>query len=200
MGASLDSKDSFLWKYRDYLRRIARRRLGSRLRGKVDESDLVQEAILQACVNRDQFRGTSEAQRRGWLRTILENKIISALRRFSRWRRDSGREMSVEWQSCEFAERGFAGDATTLSLSRQVDHDEDLMRLAEALAALPDDQRRAVEMHHLEELSFAEIAARLGRSKTSVAGLVFRGVRALRARLADSNTGDRDERHRTADV
>jgi RNA polymerase sigma-70 factor (ECF subfamily) len=193
MGASLDCKDSFLWKYRNYLRRIARRRLGSRLRGKVDESDLIQEAILQAYLNRNQFRGTSEAQRRGWLRTILENKIISALRRFSRRRRDSGREISLESRSCELAERGFAGDATTASVSRQVDHDEELRRLAVALAALPDDQRRAVEMHHLEGLSFAEIAARLGRSRTSVAGLVFRGVSALRLRLVDSDTGDRDE-------
>ncbi len=71
----------------------------------------------------------------------------------------------------------------------KVGRDEELTRLADALAELPDDQRCAVEMHHLEGLSFAEIAARLGKSKTSVAGLVFRGVRALRARFTDLDTG-----------
>ena len=53
--------DSFLWRYRDYLRRLARRRLGQKLRGKLDESDLVQEAMLQAHLSEDQFRGTSES-------------------------------------------------------------------------------------------------------------------------------------------
>jgi RNA polymerase sigma-70 factor (ECF subfamily) len=179
--------DSFLWKYRDYLRQLARRRLGSKLRGKLDESDIVQEAILQAHLAKDQFRGNSETERKAWLKTILENKIAGALRRFSRRRRDVGQETSLEARSCGLPARELEGAATAPSL--KVAHQEELTKLAEALAALPDDQRRAVEMHHLERLPFAEIAARMGRSETSVAGLVFRGVRALRARLTDGDTG-----------
>ena len=182
MRANLESMDSFLWKYRDYLRRLARRRLGSKLRGKLDESDIVQETMLQAHVAKDQFRGKSEPERRAWFRTILESKIAGALRRFSRRRRDVGLETSLEPQPGEAA-------AATSTPSLKAAREEDLTRLAEALQALPDDQRRAVEMHHLEGLPFAEIAARMGRSKTSVAGLVFRGVRALRARLADFEAG-----------
>ncbi len=53
----------------------------------------------------------------------------------------------------------------------ELEREGDLARLAEALAALPGDQRRAVEMHHLQGLPFAEVAARMGRSKASVAGL-----------------------------
>jgi RNA polymerase sigma-70 factor, ECF subfamily len=190
MGTSPGSTDSLVGKYRDYLRRLARGRLGSRLRGKVDESDLVQEAILQAHLARDQFRGKSETERIGWLRTILESKVAGALRQFSRRRRDVGRETSLEPRSGESRARASDGEATatTSTPSWKAARDEELTRLAGALAALPDDQRRAVEMHHLEGLLFAEIAARMGRSKTSVAGLVFRGVRALRARLADSDT------------
>ncbi len=82
MNTSQSSTNSLLWKYRDYLRRLARRRLGSRLRGKLDESDLVQEAILQAHLAKDQFRGKSEPERRAWFKTILESKIAGALRRF----------------------------------------------------------------------------------------------------------------------
>ena len=58
------------------------------------------------------------------------------------------------------------------------------------VAALPEDQKRAVEMHHLQGLPFAEVAARMGRSKASVAGLVFRGVLALRERLAATESGE----------
>jgi RNA polymerase sigma-70 factor, ECF subfamily len=192
MRTSLSSMDSFLWKYRDYLRRLARRRLGSRLRGKVDESDLVQEAILQAHLAKDQFRGKSESERRAWFRTILKSKVAGALRRFSRRRRDLSRETSLEPRSREVPGRGLDREAATAATSTpswKAVRDEELTRLAEALSGLPDDQRRAVEMHHLEGLPIAEIAARMGRSKTSVAGLVFRGVRGLRARLADFDTG-----------
>ena len=79
MGARSGTTDSFIGKYRDYLRRLARWRLGSRLRGKVDESDIVQEAILQAHLARDQFRGASEPERKVWLRTILESQVAGAL-------------------------------------------------------------------------------------------------------------------------
>jgi RNA polymerase sigma-70 factor, ECF subfamily len=189
MAASPGSTDSFVWKYRDYLRRVAQRRLGLRLRGKVDESDLVQEAILQAHLARDQVRGKSDTERRVWLRTILESKVAGACRRFSRRRRDVGRETSLERRSLELPARRRNGEAAATAPGRTIALNEELTRLAEALAVLPDDQRRAVEMHHLEGLPFAEIAVRMSRSKTSVAELVFRGVRELRARLADSDTG-----------
>jgi RNA polymerase sigma-70 factor (ECF subfamily) len=189
MAARLESTNSFLWKYRDYLRRLARRRLGLKLRGKVDESDLVQEAILQAHLAKDQVRGKSETERRVWLRTILERTVAGAFRRFARRRRDVRRETSLERRSLELPARRREGVAAATTPGRTIALNEELTRLAVALAALPDDQRRAVEMHHLEGLAFAEIAVRMGRSKTSVAGLVFRGVRELRARLGDSDTG-----------
>jgi RNA polymerase sigma-70 factor (ECF subfamily) len=179
--------DSFVGRYRNYLRRLARLQLRSRLRGKIDESDLVQEAILQAHVAKEQFRGKSDAERKVWFRRILENTVAGALRRFGRQRRDVGRETSFGGGSREFPPQGLGRQAMARSPSRSVARAEEVTRLAEALATLPDDQRQAVEMHHLEGLPFAEIAARMGRSKTSVAGLVFRGVRALKARLADQD-------------
>ena len=45
---------------------------------------------------------------------------------------------------------------------------------------LPDDQRRAVELHHLQGLPSAEIAVRLGRTEIAVAGLLRRGLKKLR--------------------
>ena len=62
---------------------------------------------------------------------------------------------------------------------------EQLSRLAEALLRLPDDQRQAVELHHLQGLTLAEIGRCLGRSREAVAGLVFRGLKTLRALLIE---------------
>ena len=46
-------------------------RLGRRLRGKVEPSDLVQEAFLEAHRDFDAFRGTTSAQLLSWLRQVL---------------------------------------------------------------------------------------------------------------------------------
>src|SRR5262249_31978571 len=68
----------------------------------------------------------------------------------------------------------------------QAQHREQLLRLSEALARLPEDQRTAVELHHLEGYSVAAVGRQTGRSAGSVARLLHRGLRAVRAHLVDS--------------
>jgi RNA polymerase sigma-70 factor (ECF subfamily) len=68
-------------------------------------------------------------------------------------------------------------------------HQEQLHRLTEALARLPEDQRRAVELHHLHGQTVARVADSLGRSKSAVVGLLFRGLKNLRQLLDASDTG-----------
>jgi RNA polymerase sigma-70 factor, ECF subfamily len=184
------TSNSSFGKYRDLLRRLAGRGVDRRVRGRLDESDLVQETLLQAYLSREQVRGQSEPERVGWLRAILANKIAAVHRHFRRRRRDVRREASPGPPSSQPSGGALGwledpGPAPGAALERE----GDLARLTAALAALPVDQRRAVEMHHLEGLPFAEVAARMGRSKASVAGLVFRGVLALRERLATAESG-----------
>ena len=63
---------------------------------------------------------------------------------------------------------------------------EDEARVGAALAGLPDDHRRADEMRYLGGRSVGEIAAALGKTKAAVAGLLQRGLRALREQLGDA--------------
>jgi RNA polymerase sigma-70 factor (ECF subfamily) len=63
------------------------------------------------------------------------------------------------------------------------------MRLANAIARLPESQRRAVEMHHLQGRSLAEIAETLGTTKPAIAGLLHRGLKALRNELDAEERG-----------
>jgi RNA polymerase sigma-70 factor (ECF subfamily) len=67
---------------------------------------------------------------------------------------------------------------------------EDLLRLTEALARLPGDQRSAVELHHLEGHTLAETAKVMGRRRSAVASLVFRGLRNLRRMLDEGERRD----------
>ena len=172
--------------YRDYLRLLARLELDPRLRSKLDPSDLVQETLAKAHAGQAEFRGTTDAERAAWLRAILANTMTSAARRFGAEARWVGRERSLEAamdESSARLEAFLAGGRS--SPSAQAVRQEQLLRLARALAELPDDQRAAVELKHLKGCPLDEVGRRLGRTKASVAGLLFRGLRRLRDLLGD---------------
>jgi RNA polymerase sigma-70 factor (ECF subfamily) len=176
-GRSLD-------RYGDYLRLLARLQLSPRLQSKLDASDVVQQTLLQAHAARDQFRGQSEAEWLAWLRAILANTLTAAARRFSTEGRDLGRECSLEAnleQSSSRLECLLAADQS--SPSERAVRGEELLRLAHAMACLPADQRRVVELHHLKGLPVAEVAELVDRTRPAVVGLLFRGLKRLRELL-----------------
>jgi RNA polymerase sigma-70 factor (ECF subfamily) len=178
--------------HREYLLMLVRLQLGWRLRAKLDASDIVQQAILQAHERRDQFRGGTEGEWLAWLRAILANALAAAARRFDAQARDPGRERSLEAElerSATRVERLLAADQT--SPSERAVRGEELLRLAQALAGLPEDQRRVVELHYLQGLPVAEVAARIGRTRPAAVGLLFRGLKRLRELLRDAReSGD----------
>jgi len=171
--------------YRSYLLLLARLQLAPELQGKLDPSDLVQQTMLKAHQSRDQFRGSSDAEHVAWLRTILANTLTDAIRKFAPKAgvRERSLEVGLE-QSSRRLEAILAADQT--SPSQRVIRHEQLIRLADALAQLPDDQRQAVELRHLQGLATADISQRMNRSVAAIGGLLQRGLRALRASLDES--------------
>jgi RNA polymerase sigma-70 factor (ECF subfamily) len=142
--------------HRDYLRLLVHLQIGPRLRAKLDASDVVQQAILQAHARRDQFRGRTEGEWLAWLRAILANALAAAARRFETQARNPGRERSLEAEldrSASQLERLLVADQS--SPSELAVRGEELLRLAEALARLPDDQRQVIELHYLQGLPVA---------------------------------------------
>jgi RNA polymerase sigma-70 factor (ECF subfamily) len=167
--------------YRDYLHLLARLQLDPRLRSKLDPSDVVQQTLVKAHQNRGQFRGNTEAEQAGWLRRILANTLIDAARKYQRELNvQCSLEQSVDASSARI-EAWLAADQS--SPSERAGRQEDLLRLARALAQLPEDQRVVVEMHHLRGGSVADIGDALGRSEAAVAGLLRRGLKKLRTLL-----------------
>jgi RNA polymerase sigma-70 factor (ECF subfamily) len=179
--ADAGGADGSLGRYREYLRLLARLQLDPRLQGKLDPSDVVQQTLVKAQQARDQFRGQSEGERVAWLRRILANTLIDAVRKLSG---EVARQRPLEEAMAESSARleAWLADAEP-SPSEQVERQEQLLRLAEALSGLPDDQRLAVELHYLQDESLAEIARRLDRTLPSVAGLLRRGLQKLREHL-----------------
>jgi RNA polymerase sigma-70 factor (ECF subfamily) len=64
---------------------------------------------------------------------------------------------------------------------------EQLLELAAALARLPEDQRAAVELHHLQGLSVPEVARQVDRTPSAVASLLYRGLKTLRGALGETS-------------
>jgi RNA polymerase sigma-70 factor (ECF subfamily) len=173
-------------RFRDYPRLLARVQLDERLRGKLDPSDVVQEALLKAHQARAQCRGTTDAERAAWLRQVLASTLADAARRYlGADKRNVDLERSLQESSARL-ERLLADGLS--SPEEQAQRHEQLALLAEGLAALPDDQRQAVELRHLHGVSVGEVARRMGRTRAAVAGLLRRGLDALRQRLTQEET------------
>lgn len=170
-------------RYRAYLMLLARLHLDPRLKGVLDESDVVQMTLMKAHANREQFRGSTEGQYKAWLRAILANDLALAARKGAR---DLGRARNVagDLEQSSVRLEGFLVDGGP-SPSRNIREGERLLRLASAIDQLPADQRTAIELRHLRGMSEMEISRALDRSPASVAGLLRRGRQALRELLED---------------
>jgi RNA polymerase sigma-70 factor, ECF subfamily len=176
---------------REYLCLLARLHLDHRLQGKLDPADIVQQTLMKAHEKRSQFRGRTDAELTAWLRQILVNNLAEAGRRFGAESRNVSRERSLEAsleESSARLESWLAADQS--SPSQRFMRHEQTIRLANALAELPEDQRRAVELHHLKGYSVAEVGELIGRSRPAVVGLLFRGLKKLRQLLKERESED----------
>ncbi len=170
--------------FRRYLEVLARVHLDPRLRGKLDPSDVVQQTLLRACAALPDLRGQSPESLSAWLRKILARTLADTVKHYHRDRRDVNLEHSLQAdldRSSSSLAGWLAADQTSPSLAAQ--RNEELLRLANALADLPEPMREVVILKHCRGQTLQQIADHLGKTVPSVASLLRRGLEALRHRL-----------------
>ncbi len=178
--------DETLEKCRAYLKLLAESQIDGWLRQRIDASDLVQKTMLDAVAGRDQFRGSSEGELLGWLRRILSNNLVDVARHHGRAKRDAARNLSLEDEISQSFRRIDALMTTSAnSPSQRAALNDQLFRLPLALDALPDAQREAIVLHHLQGLKLKETAERMGRSEAAIGGLLYRGLKRLNELLEE---------------
>ena len=177
-----------LGRFRPYLQMLARLEFDDILRSKLDASDVVQQTLLEAHQSLAEFRGKGDPEKAAWLRRILTRNLADELRKFHRLKRDVRLEASLQAalnESTARLEKWLAIEGGTPS-DDAIAH-ERLVALAAALLELPEDQRTAVELHHLQGCPSAVIAQRMVRTEIAVAGLLRRGLKRLRELIREDD-------------
>jgi len=186
MDAAASVRERELERFRDFLTLLARLQLAPRLQGKVDLSGVVQQTLLEAHQCSARLEEFNDGQRAAWLRKALANNLTDEIRRLTTAARDVSRERSLEEALQDSSARLNAWLAAEQSSpSEHAVREEELLRLADALARLPPEQRTAVELHHLHGCPVAQIARQMGRSDGAVGALLARGLKKLRQLLRD---------------
>lgn len=180
-----ESLGRLLGTYQNYLKLLARTQLDEKVRCRVSPSDVVQETMLEAHCDFAKFRGDSDGEFFAWLRRILVNNLSRAVEQHVlAAKRDVRREVSRHRITASL-------DRSTMRLEAMLaDHrpsaesdastQEQLVRLANALAELSVDHRDVIVMRHLEGIPFAAVAQRMGRSSGATRMLWLRAIGQLR--------------------
>jgi RNA polymerase sigma-70 factor (ECF subfamily) len=190
LAGDAEALGELLEHYRAYLTVLAQRYLDQRLKGRLDPADVVQVTFLEAQRDLPAFRGHHLEELLGWLRHILRNNVSSAHQKhIYTQKRSAGREVSNSPTDSRPAITDLA-PAETTSPSQRMMRDEAAVYLANCLEDLPDTQREALRLRYVEGCSLKQIAETMEKTEMAVAGLLKRGLKALRNKMiSDSSTG-----------
>ena len=170
-------------RYRRVLTWLHRGRIPSRLRGRMDTEDLVSSTLVAVVREIGGFRDRGPGSFHAWVTRILENKLNGAVRAQQAAKRDARRE-----QPLTEGERR-PPDAPGGSPSEQVADAEQLARLLQHIAELPEPGRSLIERCHLEGVPMTRAAAELQLPETTARRLHERCFRELVRR---AHEGDAD--------
>ena len=176
-------------RHRPQLRRMVDLRLDPRLAARVDPSDVLQEAYVDALARHGHYFAKPGGSFYVWLRLIVGQRLIDLHRHHVTARmRGADREQAA-------AARPAGATATSLSLARhlvaQMDSPSQVARRGEALAqvqaaleGLDEVDREILTLRHFEELTNNEVAELLGLEKAAASNRYVRALGRLRNALA----------------
>ena len=174
--------------YRGRLKRMVQLRLSRRLQGRVDDSDVLQEALTDCSRRLSEYLADPKLPFFLWVRHMTGLKLAEVHRRhLGTQSRDADREISLH--------RGGLPEADSISLAAQLLGQlttpsqaaikaEVRLLVQEALSGMDPVDREVLALKHFEQLSTSEIAEVLGLSKAGAGSRYLRAIKRLRDLLA----------------
>jgi RNA polymerase sigma-70 factor, ECF subfamily len=176
--------------YRGRLRQMIRLRLDPRLHGRVDPSDVLQDAYIEMAEKLPEYASRAAIPFFVWLRMVVGERLLRLHRHhLGAAMRDATREISLHRGA--FPEASSASLAAQLlgqftSASRATLRAEMKLRLQEVLNAMDPIDREVIALRHFEELRNDEVAAALGLTKAAASKRYVRAMLRLKAAIADA--------------
>lgn len=173
------------------LRRHIEQNIPKNLAKSIDPAELLSETMAKATRHVAKFRGTSIDQFTGWLRTIAVRCILDDICRLQR--------INANGQAGHHGRLAQSDSARILSRleksatdpddtpSKKLARKEAIEAIRLRVAALPENQRVAIQLHFLEGKSIEATAAEMECSLGAVRGLVFRAKKSLHDALGRSS-------------
>jgi len=173
---------------RDRLSRMVDLRLDPRLRARLDPSDVVQDAFLDASRRVDDYLSDPKLPPFLWLRLVVGERLVNLHRHhIGAKMRDAGREVSLYRDASPQAS---TAALASMLLGRQTSptqaaqRAERLLRVQEALNSLEPVDREILALRHFEQLNRAEAAQALGITEEAGAKRYIRALRRIKDLLS----------------
>jgi RNA polymerase sigma-70 factor, ECF subfamily len=185
------ARHDLLARHRDRLKRMVAVRLDRRLAARVDPSDIVQEALLDAHRDLSDYLHRRPLPLYPWLRQLAWERLLKWHRAHLRAQkrsvgREEPRELALPEESAVLLAHRLIAAGT--SPSRRLIRDELRQRIRAALEAAPPRDREVLVMRHLEEMTAAEIAAALGITERAAKARHTRALERLRGLLDEGSS------------
>jgi RNA polymerase sigma-70 factor (ECF subfamily) len=176
--------DRLLERHRGRLRRMVALRLDQRLQGRIDPSDVIQEAYLEAWTRLAEYLRQPDMPFFLWLRFLAGQQLVTLHRHHLGVKmRDAGREVSLY--------RGTLPETSSAALAAQLlgHHTgpseaavraELKVRLQEAINQMEPLDREILALRHFEQLSRAETVAVLGIPEATASKRYLRALKRLK--------------------
>jgi RNA polymerase sigma-70 factor, ECF subfamily len=175
-------------RYRKRLKQMVRLRLNRQLQGRIDDSDILQEAYLEAARRLPDYLANRPLPFFLWLRHITGEKLIDAHRRhLGAQIRDANQEVSLHRGPMPAASSGslaaqLLGQLT--SPSQAAIKAETRLRVQEVLNGMDPLDREILALRHFEQLTNAEVAATLEMNESTASSRYLRALKRLKDELS----------------
>jgi RNA polymerase sigma-70 factor (ECF subfamily) len=185
--------DALFDRYRDRLRRMVELRLNRKLWGRVDPSDIVQDALLQAAKHVDEYVRDPRIEPYLWLRTLTQQHLLAIHRHhLGTDKRDAALEVAVGRghlgaSSASLASLAVA-DAT--SPSSAAARAEQVIVLEALIDSMEPIDREILALRHFEQMGNSEAASVLGIGETTAAQRFLRALKRLRGKMRELGLDD----------
>jgi RNA polymerase sigma-70 factor (ECF subfamily) len=178
---------SLLAAHRDRLKRMIHLRLSRRLTGRVDDSDVLQEAFVEVARKLPEYAREPKLPLFLWMRQLTALKLAEVHRRhLGTQLRDADREVTLHRGGLPLADSvSLAAQllGTLTTPSQAAVRAETRLLVQEALNGMDPIDREVLALKHFEQLSTTEIAEVLGLSKAGAGSRYLRAIKRLRTIL-----------------